>query len=162
MSATKEPSGETVLQIINHFTPMVLETMAGLTAITGEGNIAAPMAFDFNGIAGSVSLSGHACGVVYTAFPNELAKMIAGKIFGGPVSDQDVSDVVSELTNMIAGNFKSQLCDLGFNCTLSIPSVVIGDQINIATMTATVSVRNEYIVEGCQAPLVVQTFAFFD
>jgi len=161
MSATNEPSGETVLKIINHFTPLVLETMAGLTAIPGKGNIAAPRAFSFNGIAGSISLSGHASGVVYTAFPTELAKLIAGNIFGGPASDQDVSDVVSELTNMIAGNFKSHLCDLGYNCTLSIPSVLIGDQIHVATMTSTLSVRNEYTIEGCEAPLVVQTFAVF-
>jgi chemotaxis protein CheX len=161
MPATQEPNSEVILQIINHYTPEVLQTMAGLTSTPGAGTTNAPQSCVLSGVAGAIALSGNASGVVYTAFPVELAKLVAEKMLGGAVSDQDISDIVSELTNMIGGNFKSQLCDLGFNCTLSIPTVVKGDKINIAAKSAAISVRNEYTVEGGSEPLVIQAFAVF-
>jgi chemotaxis protein CheX len=97
--------------------------------------------------------------MVYTAFSYTLAQQVAEKILGGSASDQDISDVVAELTNMITGNLKSQLCDMGFNCSLSIPSVVRGDDIQVSAKTASISVKNEYTLEGCPDTLVVQVFA---
>ena len=161
MPATQEPSSSDILKILNRYTPEVLQTMAGLIAAPGAGNNNAPQSCVLSGVAGAIALSGNASGVVYTAFPEELAKLVAGQILGTAVSDQDISDIVSELTNMIGGNFKSQLCDLGFDCTLSIPTIVKGDKINIAAKSAAISVRNEYTVEGCSEPLVIQAFAVF-
>jgi len=66
------------------------------------------------------------------------------------------------LTNMITGNVKSQLCDAGFNCSLSIPSVVRGDKITVASKSAAMSVRNQYQCEGCDGPLVLHVFAVLE
>jgi CheY-specific phosphatase CheX len=60
---------------------------------------------------------------------------------------------------MITGNLKSQLCDMGYNCSLSIPSVVKGDDIEVSAKTASVSVQNSYTMEGCPGGLVVRVFA---
>jgi len=136
-----------------------MQTMVGVTAQPGTGNDNAPQPSTLVGVTGSIGLSGKVNGMVYTAFSYDLAQCVAEKILGGTASDQDVSDVIAELTNMITGNLKSQLCDLGYNCSLSIPSVVKGDDIRVSAKTASVSVRNEYAIEGCPGSLVVQAFA---
>ena len=153
------PDGELFLSTINRYVPEVMQTMVGVMAKPGTGNSNAPQPSSLVGVTGSIGLSGKVNGMVYTAFSYELAKCVAEKILGGSASDQDVSDVVAELTNMITGNLKSQLCDTGFNCSLSIPSVVKGDDIKVSAKTASVSVRNDYTLEGCPGNLVVQVFA---
>jgi chemotaxis protein CheX len=153
------PDGELFLATINRYVPEVMQTMVGVVATPGTGNANAPQPSSLVGVTGSIGLSGKVNGMVYTAFSYDLAKCVAEKILGGSASDQDVSDVVAELTNMITGNLKSQLCDTGFNCSLSIPSVVKGDDINVSAKTASVSVRNNYTLEGCPGNLVVQVFA---
>ena len=153
------PDGELFLSTINRYVPEVMQTMVGVMAKPGTGNSNAPQPSSLVGVTGSIGLSGKVNGMVYTAFSYDLAKCVAEKILGGSASDQDVSDVVAELTNMITGNLKSQLCDTGFNCSLSIPSVVKGDDIRVSAKTASVSVRNDYTMDECPGSLVVQVFA---
>ena len=151
-----------ILEIINKYVPEVMQTMAGLVAVPGSADLEAPQPASLSGIVGAIGLTGRANGVVYTAFNKSLADMITAKILGGTPSEQDVSDVVGELTNMITGNVKSQLCDAGFNCSLSIPSVVRGDKITVASKSASMSVRNEYQCEGSNGPLVVHVFGVLE
>ena len=159
MSNSNMPDGELFLSTINRYVPEVMQTMVGVMAKPGTGNSNAPQPSSLVGVTGSIGLSGKVNGMVYTAFSYDLAKCVAEKILGGSASEQDVSDVVAELTNMITGNLKSQLCDTGFNCSLSIPSVVKGDDIRVSAKTASVSVRNDYTMDECPGSLVVQVFA---
>jgi chemotaxis protein CheX len=159
MSNSNLPGGDLFLATLNRYVPEVMATMVGVTANPGTGNENAPQPACLVGVTGSIGLSGNVNGMVYTAFSYDLAKCVAEKILGGSASDQDISDVVAELTNMITGNLKSQLCDSGFNCSLSIPSVVRGDDIQVSAKTASVSVRNDYTIEDCPGNLVVQAFA---
>jgi CheY-specific phosphatase CheX len=133
--------------------------MAGVCAVPSTGNLNAPQPSILKGISGSIGLSGKVNGVVYTAFSPSLGQLVADKILGGSASEQDVNDVIAELTNMFTGNLKSKLCDLGFNCTLTIPSVVRGDKISISAKTASISVSNSFTVEGIPDPLVLHVFA---
>lgn len=162
MSAINGSANVLVLEMINRYVPEVLQTMAGMSAMPGAGQSSAPQPTLLSGISGSIGLSGKVHGVVYTAFSEDLAKLIAEKILGGSASDQDVADVVAELTNMITGNLKSQLCDLGHNCSLSIPSVVRGEEISISAKSASISVRNSFTFEGCPDPLVLHVFAVLE
>lgn len=157
-----KPDSAMFLEAINHFVPEVLKTMAGLSAVVGKGNPNAPQPSTLKGISGSIGLSGRVTGVVFTAFSPALGQMIAEKIFGGSSGEQDVNDVVAELTNMFTGNLKSMLCDRGYNCTLSIPSVSRGDKITISAKSATISVTNSFAVEGCEDPLILHVFAVID
>jgi chemotaxis protein CheX len=159
MSNSNTPNGAVFLATLNRYVPEVMQTMVGVIAQPGTGNDNAPQPSTLVGVTGSIGLSGKVNGMVYTAFSYDLAQCVAEKILGGTASDQDVSDVIAELTNMITGNLKSQLCDLGYNCSLSIPSVVKGEDIRVSAKTASVSVRNEYAIEGCPGSLVVQAFA---
>jgi len=160
--SNSKPDSTMFLEVINHFVPEVLKTMAGLTAVVGKGNPSAPQPSVLKGISGSIGLSGRVHGVVYTAFSPDLGQLVAEKIFGGSAGEQDVNDVVAELTNMFTGNLKSMLCDRGHNCTLTIPSVVRGDKISISAKSATISVNNSFAVEGCAEPLIVHVFAVLE
>jgi chemotaxis protein CheX len=159
---TNNADAQMILEIINKYVPEVMQTMAGLVAVPGNADLEAPQPASLSGIVGAIGLTGRANGVVYTAFSQSLANLITEKILGGEPSSQDVSDVVGELTNMITGNVKSQLCDAGFNCSLSIPSVVRGDKITVASKSAAISVRNEYQCEGLSGQLVLQVFAVLE
>lgn len=159
MSNTSVPGSKMFLENMNHFVPEVMRTMAGLSAMPAVGNLDAPQPSILKGISGSIGLSGKVNGVVYTAFSLSLGQMVAEKILGGSAGEQDVNDVIAELTNMFTGNLKSQLCDAGYNCTLTIPSVVRGEKISISAKTASISVSNSFTVEGCPEPLVVHAFA---
>ena len=48
--------------------------------------------------------------------------------------ESEVHDVIGELSNMIAGDIKSRLCDIGLNCELSIPSTTSGTDFTIESM----------------------------
>ena len=159
--SNSKPDSAMFLEVINHFVPEVLSTMAGLSSVIGKGNPAAPQPSVLKGISGSIGLSGCVHGVVYTAFSPELGQLVAEKIFGA-AGEQDVNDVVAELTNMFTGNLKSMLCDRGYNCTLTIPSVVRGDKITISAKSATISVTNSFAVEGCPDPLILHVFAVLE
>jgi len=156
------PANSVILEMIDRYVPEVLQTMAGMAAIPGAGQLDAPQPTQLSGVSGSIGLSGKVHGVIYTAFSEELAKIVAEKILGGSATSQDVSDVVAELTNMITGNLKSRLCDLGHNCSLSIPSVVRGEEIAISAKSASISVRNSYTIEGVPDPLVLHVFAVLE
>ena len=151
-----------VLDGINSVVPEVLQTMAGLAARQGKGALAVPVPLALQGVSGSIGLSGRTSGVVYTAFGKKLAESLATKILGSAPSEQDLSDVVAELTNMISGNLKSRFSDAGFNCTLTIPTVVTGDNIAVNPKNSAVNVGNAFLVEGSPEPLCVYFFGVFD
>lgn len=152
-----------LLAIINKCVPDIFRTMAGMTAVPGEGDADAPRPSVLNGVTGSVSLSGQANGVVYTAYSDGLAKFLSCTVLGcEDPGEADISDVVGEFTNMITGNLKSLLCDKGFPCSLSIPTVLRGGDISVVSKNAPVSVRNTYYFAEQKEELVVLVFARFD
>ncbi|MFO1487642.1 MAG: chemotaxis protein CheX [Verrucomicrobiota bacterium] len=85
-------------------------------------------------VAGSVGFIGDLNGMVYLFFGADFARELAGQFLGDPLlgeSEELVNDVVGELSNMVVGAVKSQLCDRGRSCVLTIPSVLRG--VNLTT-----------------------------
>lgn len=162
MASPEKPNSALFIETINHYVPEVLQTMVGLSATPGKGVENYPQPSKLNGVTGAIGLSGKVNGIVYTAYSENLGKHVTEKILGGSASEQDISDVIAELTNMITGNLKSRLCDLGFNCALSIPSVMRGDGITVSAKNATICVANTYSIEGSPDPLTVLVFAALD
>lgn len=77
-------------------------------------------------IVGCIEFKGQTHGNVYLRIPKSASGWIVKGLLGdGAPEDPSemVCDVVGELLNMIGGNFKSNLCDAGVNCTLSVPNV---------------------------------------
>ena len=60
------------------------------------------------------------------------ARNAAATILGIPADelsdDAEVDDVIGELTNMVVGSFKSNLCDAGLDCKLSPPEISRTDE----------------------------------
>jgi len=86
-------------------------------------------------IVGSVSLAGSVSGTVNIHVSNTFATQITANMLGMELdeidSDEEVHDVIGELSNMIGGDLKSRLCDAGFTCELSIPSITSGKDFSI-------------------------------
>ncbi len=81
-------------------------------------------------VVGSVSMAGAVSGTVNIYVGDMFAKVITADMLGMDLdevdSDEEIHDVIGELSNMIGGDLKSRLCDAGFDCSLSIPSITSG------------------------------------
>ena len=149
-----------LLQIIDKNVPDVFLTMAGLKAIPGSGERHPRRPSTLSGVTGAVSLSGKASGIVYAGFSESMAVAVTIRMLGGESpGEEEISDVVGEFTNMITGNLKSQLCDAGYPCQLSIPTVMRGGEISVVAASAPLCVRNTYFFEELQQQLTVLAFA---
>ncbi len=103
----------------------VFKTMLDLDVAIGKPTLkgAALVSADISGIIG---LSGEVQGCVVLSFPSKAASTIASKFAGAEltVEDEDFSDAVGELANMVAGNAKKDFH--GYDVNISLPSVIIG------------------------------------
>jgi chemotaxis protein CheX len=89
---------------------------------------------------GSVGFVGVIDGIVYLCIPDDFAQDAAARVLGMSAAevemsgDEAVKDVVGEITNMTVGGFKNALCNTGFPCKLTLPTIVRGDNLAVAGM----------------------------
>jgi chemotaxis protein CheX len=99
---------------------------------------------DYTVVVGTVGFVGKINGLIYLYLPEALARRIAATMLGLEPADlgendaETVNDAIGELTNMIVGTFKNQLCDRGFDCRLTIPSILRGSHFTIEPAVSTV------------------------
>jgi len=90
---------------------------------------------DGNRIVGSVSFVGEVMGSVNIQVNDAFAHIMTAAMLGMEVEeidgDEEVYDVIGEMSNMLGGDLKSRLCDAGLPCELSIPSVMSGSDYKI-------------------------------
>ncbi len=90
-------------------------------------------------VVGTVGFIGEANGLIYLYLPESFARMVTCRLLGMKESDlvdgseETVNDAVGELTNMTVGVFKNCLCDSGYPCRLTIPSILRGNNFHIET-----------------------------
>ncbi len=80
-----------------------------------------------NTLAGCVQITGEWQGAVTLYAPKEIGKRVAATMYGldeKEVDNQQVQDVIGEITNILAGNIKSLL---PAPCSISLPCVAITD-----------------------------------
>jgi len=86
-------------------------------------------------IVGSVSFAGKAMGSINLRFGGSFARQISAAMLDMDEDeiegDEEVHDVVGELSNMIGGDLKSRLCDAGLTCELSIPTITSGKEFQV-------------------------------
>ncbi len=77
-------------------------------------------------ISGIIGLSGGARGAIALSFPRDCALDVVSKFIGEEVTDinEDVTDAIGELSNIIAGYAKKDLTE--FSIQISLPSVITG------------------------------------
>lgn len=114
-------------------------------------------------IIGSVGFTGETNGVIYQYMQADFGLVLASIMTGLSVSDiriegeaQIVDDVIGELTNMVCGTFKNALCDLGFGCKLTLPTVLRGTHMRVKSVES--ARRFTFLFEVAQQPLVADLF----
>lgn len=86
-------------------------------------------------IIGSVGFVGRANAVIHLGTSLSFATLITAKMLGLPESEVTdeamINDALGELSNVVVGTVKSNLCDQGWPCTLSVPSIVRGRELAV-------------------------------
>jgi len=140
----------------------VFATMLNIevAAIETEDDVAKPP-IEISGVSGGVSFTGKMTGILYLNLTDGLAKAAANRILGDDParSDEEVNDVVGELTNMVTGNLKSKMADRGFNCALSIPTVLRGLQVSVDNLQSPLSLTSSFNVPEINEKLNICIFA---
>ena len=91
-----------------------------------------------NRLVGAVSFAGSVMGSVSIQVSQNFARVMTAAMLGMESDEVDgeeeVEDVIGEVSNMIGGDLKSKFCDAGLKCDLSIPSITSGSDFKIEPM----------------------------
>jgi chemotaxis protein CheX len=132
-------SGPSAVEIAKPFiqaTIQVLSTMASITPMAG-----APYVKKNDVACGDVSaivgITGDKAGSISVTFTKACAIGLVKGMLGDDIKDivQDTKDAVGEVTNMISGQARSGLSEMGMNFHGSTPTVIMGDNHTISHVT---------------------------
>ena len=117
-------------EFINPFleaTISVLKTMAFLEAIPGKPSMKKGNS-SVGDVSGIVGITGEAEGSLCITFSKECILFIISQMLGAQLKDinEEVKDAVGELTNMISGDSRRRLQEVGYTFQGAIPSVISG------------------------------------
>ena len=118
-----------VLLVAMHYPLMSAVHKTFLTMLGAELKPLAAAALPFEGehVLCEITFTGKATGTAALRLTPPTASQVAARVLGLPPADLTdaaaIDDVVCELSNMIVGNFKSNLCDAGLTCKLSTPAL---------------------------------------
>ncbi len=126
-------------EFINPFldaTTSVIKTMAFLEPVAGKPFIKKDVA-SCGDISGIVGITGEAEGTICITFSRECILFVIGKMLGEEQKEinDDVKDAVGELTNMISGDSRRRLQEMGHNFQGAIPSVISGPKHEVKHVT---------------------------
>lgn len=108
-------------------------------ALEGVGK---PVRIPHDRIVGSIGFNGEVTGSVFLHFELPFASACTCHLLGMTESElaeagsECLNDAVAEITNMTAGGFKNALCDRGFPCMLTLPSVLRGSSFYVAPVSS--------------------------
>jgi CheY-specific phosphatase CheX len=120
--------------------------------------------FTLNTVNGSIGFAGGLTGSIFFCADDALAQRMARVIIGGEQapSSQDVSDVVAELTNMLAGGCKSRLCDHKCPVVMSIPNIIRGRVIRASSRGIRFVHKRDFAISGTGEVFQVIVLGKFD
>lgn len=124
-----------------------LPALVGVTEMHSRDDMAPPPAGPASGmsafVVGTVGFLGDVNGLIYLYLDEGFARLTTGHLLGLTeaevinAGDEAVNDAIGELTNMTVGSFKNGLCDAGYACMLTIPSILRGINFSIEPMSST-------------------------
>jgi len=89
-------------------------------------------------IIGSLSFAGEVIGSINIQMNDTASKIMTAAMLGMEIDeiedDEEVKDVIREACNIVGGNLKSGLEDVGLSCVISTPSITTGDDFEIETL----------------------------
>lgn len=135
---------EAVIKVCDTMLSLPAEFIGIKNFTTAERRPAEAVPIDASGpiIASAVGFIGSVNGVLYLYFTDALAKDFACMFLGMDAEELEeegpevISDTLGELANMTSGTFKNQMCDKGFNCKLTIPSILKGQHFTIESTSS--------------------------
>lgn len=111
----------------------VFRTMLSMEVRVVESE--ASMELSGSKVVGCVGFAGDVIGNICVHVSKQFARVMAAAMLGMEVDeiedDEEINDVIGEVSNMVGGDMKSKLCDAGFPCVLSIPNVTSGSDFKI-------------------------------
>ncbi len=150
MPATQDISPALIRENITRAIADVFKTMLSQTATlvespTGEPSwppVPEPNCEVRPQVVGTVGFIGDANGLIYFYLDVGFAKLVTSHLLGmtaaeiDEAGDEVINDAVGELTNMTVGSFKNGLCDAGYPCKLTIPSILRGSSFCIEPISS--------------------------
>ncbi len=127
------------VKLINPFiegTLNVLSTMASTEAEAGKPYLKKDQVARGD-ISGIIGLTGETKGTISVSFTEKSILSIVSKMFGEEMTElnDEIKDAVGEITNMISGQARQKLEELGKTLKAAIPTVVMGKDHTISHMT---------------------------
>ncbi|MFA5258181.1 MAG: chemotaxis protein CheX [Opitutales bacterium] len=109
-------------------------------------------------VVGMVGFIGTMNGVINLYLEEDLALRLTGSFLG--MSDEElviegpdvIHDTLGEMTNMIVGTFKNIVSDKGFQCRMTVPSILRGTNFTIETPSSVF--RQIYTFRILNAPFI--------
>ncbi len=121
-------------------------TLGGCSEVPANGGLSAPNAGPARGsvpyVVGTVGFLGEVNGLIYLYLEDHFARLCTCHLLGmtdqelQDAGDEVINDAIGELTNMTVGSFKNGLCDAGFPCKLTIPSILRGSNFSIEPISS--------------------------
>ncbi|MBW1940699.1 MAG: flagellar motor switch protein FliN [Deltaproteobacteria bacterium] len=119
---------EKVIDVFDMMLSMEVEPYDDVSQLTLDGDR----------VVGSVSFAGEVIGIVNIYVSEPFSRIITASMLGMEVAEiegeEEVKDVLGEVTNMIGGKLKSDFSDAGLSCVLSTPSITSGTDFKIESM----------------------------
>lgn len=112
------------------FETMVFRSVEPLDIVEGDRDLPPPDATVVGvvKVVGTVGFAGTQSGLVTFHSSMEAAKEIAGAMLGMTADEvnDEVPDAIGEITNMIAGSFRTKMAENGDPWAISVPTVTVG------------------------------------
>jgi len=164
MPATAEITETLIRDYINRAVADVFKTMLGRepTFSTqephGPGEPIKPPEGHRPQVVGTVGFIGDINGLIYLHLDLAFARLCTCHLLGmteaelDEAGDEVINDAIGELTNMTVGGFKNGLCDAGYPCKLTIPSILRGSNFSIEPISS--AVRHIYYFDCAEHRVV--------
>ena len=89
-------------------------------------------------IIGTLSFAGEVIGSINIQMNDVASRIVTAAMLGMELDeiegDEEIKDVIREACNIVGGNLKSGLEDVGLSCVISTPSITTGDDFEIETL----------------------------
>lgn len=148
VSASEHLKEEDLRGYVIHATKEVFNTMV-MMEVADSYPLQEPVTKFHCSITGMVGLAGKYTGMLSIHCPKPLAMQITSNMLGMDVTEvnDDVNDALGEIANMLGGYVKQILSKGGLDISLSIPTVISGEEYTINSMTDSDCVVIPFIYE---------------
>lgn len=163
MPATEEITETLIRENVNRAVTDVFKTMLGREpTFSVHGDPLRPAAGVLGPsrpqVVGTVGFIGQLNGMMYLHLDLAFARLCTCHLVGMTAAeleeagDEVINDAIGELTNMTVGSFKNALCDAGYPCKLTIPSILRGTNFSIEPISS--AVRHVYYFDCAEHQVV--------